>query len=542
MSSGGGHPGPRAAADSARVAETIALQQNEAWNNFRMQDERLKREAQQTQQVSLQGVPGAGRTDLGRRGAEFHMGAPGTEVSPKDAVDSLASGRAAANFMHDAYGQFAASFPAPPSSDPLRKYRFVTNEEAHEASTRREPAGVIGTRDKRLGSSAQTRAAADDDADFGMSARQKRVLAEVEKRNEEMTEDLFDDGPHSYARFFKRNLASTAVTLLVFSLLVYTSLDPVASDFILKLSLSSPLNERLASRDPRHELHMVDSEEMAVRGAWWRVESLEGSGKPSTYHNQWDLAGVLFFSDDACTVPVTPGSDGEGGVGSGSADGVTAQLSSESTHHEWHRLPETRPGWGFLESTGGAYINEPQDGGSRVSVHIAGRRAGSMPRCIAVGSCFVDPSNDAAAAAAPEVGSPGVQLQRQRSPREARAGRRHRRQLLRKRGKDDDERATEADPMIVAATVDTVETLPALYGEVEAPCSAAHFPKLLQLAVYDASAEEWTEVMRFRGSEMREVTGLSGLSLRTVLVPEVGSTGGRYFCIHATRSATTNRR
>jgi hypothetical protein len=46
----------------------------------------------------------------------------------------------------------------------------------------------------------------------------------------------------------------------------------------------------------------VDSEEMAVRGAWWRVESLEGSAKPSTYHNQWDLAGLVFFSDDACKV------------------------------------------------------------------------------------------------------------------------------------------------------------------------------------------------------------------------------------------------
>ena len=27
-----------------------------------------------------------------------------------------------------------------------------------------------------------------------------------------------------------------------------------------------------------------------------------------------------------------------------------AQLSSESTHHEWHRLaPATRPGWGYAQ-------------------------------------------------------------------------------------------------------------------------------------------------------------------------------------------------
>lgn len=546
MSSGGGYLGPRAAAGSARAAE-IALQQNEAWNNFRVQDERLKRE---TQQVSLQGVPGVAPTNLGRQGADFQMGVPGTEVSPKDAVGSLASGRMAANFMQNAYGQFAASFPAPPSSDPLRKYRFVTNEEAHEVSLRRNPADVFGTRDTRQGSSAQTHAAADDHGDFGMSARQKKVLADVEKRNEELTEDLFDDSPHSYARFFKRNLASTSVALLVFSLLVYTSLDPVASNFILKLSLSSPLNERLALRDPHHKLHMVDSEEMAVRGAWWRVESLEGSGKPSTYHNQWDLAGVLFFSDDACTIPMTPGSDGEGdgdGAGAGgsvrggSKDDISAQLSSESTHHEWHRLPKTRPGWGFLESTGGAYINEPQNGGSRFSVHITGRHAGTMPRCIAIGSCFNDPSKDTAA---PGVGAaaagvvPGIQLQHQRSLREAQAGQRHRRQLLKKSKKDDNERETEADPMIVAATVDTVESLPALYGEVEAPCSAEHFPKFLQLAVYDASTEEWTEVMRFTGSEMREVTGSSGFSLRTMLVPEVGSSGEVNF--HSTHSTSTN--
>ena len=70
-------------------------------------------------------------------------------------------------------------------------------------------------------------------------------MHKMEKRNnEEITEDLFDDSSSSYNRFFKRNLASTSVFLLVVSLLVYTSLDPVASDFILKLSLSSPLNDR----------------------------------------------------------------------------------------------------------------------------------------------------------------------------------------------------------------------------------------------------------------------------------------------------------
>ena len=318
-SGGGGYLGPRAAVNSARAAE-IALQQNEAWNNFRVQDERLKRE---TQQVSLQGIPGVGPTNLGRaqaaaQGAEFHMGAPGTELSPKDAIGSLASGRMAANFMQNAYDQFAAesgSLPVPASSDPLRRYRFVTNEEAHEASLRSAAKDGFVT-NTMMGSVAHTHNyPPDEDDDFGMmSARQKKVLADIEKRNEEMTDDLFDDGPNSYARFFKRNLAGTAVFLLVLSLLVYTSLDPVASDFILKLSLSSPLNERLSSREA-HTLHMVDSEQLKVRGVWWRVESLEGSGKPSTYHNQWDLAGVLFFSDDACKVPIPLGSSKDSGGG-----------------------------------------------------------------------------------------------------------------------------------------------------------------------------------------------------------------------------------
>ena len=532
-SGGGGYLGPRAAANSARAAE-IALQQNEAWNNFRVQDERMRRE---TQQVSLQGVPGVGPTNLGRaQGAEFHMGAPGTEMSPKDAIGSLASGRMAANFMQNAYAAMSdsgSSLPVPPSSDPLRKYRFVTNEEAHEADLRRNNSHAADGGGEeafasytRMGSGAQTHHdAPDEDDDFGMSARQKRVLADIEKRNEEMTDDLFDDGPYSYARFFKRNLASTSVFLLVLSLLVYTSLDPVASDFILKLSLSSPLNERLSSRDA-HTLHMVDSEEVKVRGVWWRVESLEGSGKPSTYHNQWDLAGILFFSDDACKIPMTLGSDGAGG----SID-ASAQLSSESTHHEWHKLPKTRPGWGFLEPTGGAYINEPQSGGSRVSVHITGPHASTMPRCVAIGSCFID---GGATAAGGKKGGGGVYTGMTSDGSDANNNKQHhhhRRQLL-KKGKGKPATA-ETEPMIVSATMDTVESLPAMYGEVEAPCDAEHFPKYLQLAVYDASTEEWVEVLRFSGSEMRQVKGFTGLSLRTILVPEdkrrlaAGAAGGK---------------
>ena len=42
----------------------------------------------------------------------------------------------------------------------------------------------------------------------------------------------------------------------------------MARDFVLKLALSSPMNER-AAHDPNHNIRMVDSEEMAVRGTWW---------------------------------------------------------------------------------------------------------------------------------------------------------------------------------------------------------------------------------------------------------------------------------
>jgi hypothetical protein len=212
-------------------------------------------------------------------------------------------------------------------------------------------------------------------------------------------------------------------------------------------------------------------------------------------------------------VPMTLTPDGAGGFVDASA-----QLSSESTHHEWHRLPKTRPGWGFLEPSGGAYINEPQSGGSRVSVHITGAHAATMPRCVAIGSCFTATAADPSAGGGGETAAAAVA-----GPAGAGAGQQaHRRRLLKKK------RKAEADPIIVAATVDTVESLPAMYGEVEAACSAEHFPKSLQLAVYDAAAEEWTEVLRFRGSEMREVTGISGFSLRTVLVPEVGGRAGRF--------------
>ena len=492
--------GASAAAGSARAAE-IALAQNEAWNRFRVTDDRTLRE---TQQVSLQGIPGVAPTNLGRAsssasvrggerddilemtsGAEFHMGAPGTEVSPAVARANLASGRMAAAYVKNAYAQFASEDsslpPAPPVSDPLRKFRFVTNEEAYEAVAARLK------RDRELGMEPP---AGDEEGeeDFGVLAMRRRAMAEAEQRRDEtMTEDLFDDGPNSYARFFKRNLVSTTACLVVVSLLVYSSLDPVANDFIVKLSLTSPLNEG-DWHNHGHGVRMVDSEEMAVRGAWWRVESLEGSAKPSTYHNQWDLAGLLFFSDEECKIPMTAGVDGLG-----KPIDTSARLSSESTHHEWHRLPKSRPGtWGYLEGGGGAaYINEPQSGGARVSVHITGKHALTVPRCIGIGSCLDKPATA--------------------------SGGRHRRHLLGKHSKDD---AAKERREVIGAAVDGLETLPMMYGEIEAPCSTEHFPRFLQLAVYDAATEEWTEVLRFRADEMRQVTGYSGLSLRTILVPE----------------------
>jgi len=100
------------------------------------------------------------------------------------------------------------------------------------------------------------------------------------------------------------------------------------------------------------------------------------------YHNEWDLAGVMFYQDAACSVPM-------GAAG--------AQLSSESTHHEWHHLPATRPGWGFMESAGGAFINERQSGGSRLTIQLTG---GIVPRCIAIGTCAPSKAEMEAAAKA----------------------------------------------------------------------------------------------------------------------------------------------
>mmetsp|Transcript_38320 Transcript_38320/g.95216 ORF Transcript_38320/g.95216 Transcript_38320/m.95216 type:complete len:671 (-) Transcript_38320:94-2106(-) len=443
---------------------------------------------QQSQLGSLQGSSGEARASptsdrvnadasadvIAPRGAGDLVGELGMDVSPTQITDSL---------------------PAVPSFDVLRKRRFVSDE----PYLRRRPEDTLAHAElARLGSGLPG-----DDPGTGMGAKQKN-------EHEELTDDLFDDSPHTYARLFKRNLATTSVVLLIISLLVYTCMDPVATDFVWKLSLSSPLNERLAFRDPKHKLHIVNSEAMAVRGTWWRLESLEGSAKPSVYHNQWDLAGVQFFSDYACEIPVTQSSKGVDG--SLAKETVSALLTSESTHHEWH---QTRPGWGFLEANGGAYINEPQSGGSRVSVHITGQDAITMPRCVAFASCAGEP-----AVAVPSAGEQQQQQQRQPGRRLLKKKKLPPVKAERKREKVKAE-VTAIDLGVAAATADAMESLPALYnGETEAACAPEHFPASMQLAVFDAAADSWTEVLRFNESEMLEVTGGVAGSLRTMLVPE----------------------
>ena len=41
-------------------------------------------------------------------------------------------------------------------------------------------------------------------------------------------------------------------------------------------------------------------EEAGTMGDWWRLESLKGSESPSKTHNQWDLSGLMLYSDDDC--------------------------------------------------------------------------------------------------------------------------------------------------------------------------------------------------------------------------------------------------
>jgi hypothetical protein len=449
---------------------------------------------QQSQLGSLQGSSGEARASPTSDRVNADAGA--NVIAPRgagDLVDELG--------MDVSPTQITDSLPAVPSFDVLRKRRFVSDE----PYLRRRPEDTLAHAElARLGSGLPG-----DDPGTGMGAKQKN-------EHEELTDDLFDDSPHTYARLFKRNLATTSVVLLIVSLLVYTCMDPVATDFVWKLSLSSPLNERLAFRDPKHKLHIVNSEAMAVRGTWWRLESLEGSAKPSVYHNQWDLAGVQFFSDYACEIPVTQSSKGVDG--SLAKETVSALLTSESTHHEWH---QTRPGWGFLEANGGAYINEPQSGGSRVSVHITGQDAITMPRCVAFASCAGEP-----AVAVPSAGVQRQQQQRQPGRRLLKKKKLPPVKAERKREKVKAE-VTAIDLGVAAATADAMESLPALYnGETEAACAPEHFPASMQLAVFDAAADSWTEVLRFNESEMLEVTGGVAGSLRTMLVPEAGGVGG----------------
>ena len=156
--------------------------------------------------------------------------------------------------------------------------------------------------------------------------------------------------------------------------------NPATRDAVTKFALSSPTERHQfnnVKKDPktgRPTVELMDGEDEADEeagrlGDWWRLESLKGSESPSKTHNQWDLSGLMLYSDDDCK------------------DELAAQsfeLASESATHAWQTRAEK--GWGYLADQQGAFIHEPLIGGSRISVHLQ-----SAPRCLKISTCFDAP-------------------------------------------------------------------------------------------------------------------------------------------------------
>jgi len=208
----------------------------------------------------------------------------------------------------------------------------------------------------------------------------------VDADESDLVDDIFDSSEEAKQNanstnvFCRCNLASSILLIASMALLVYTMVNPATRDAVTKFALSSPTERHQfnnVKKDPktgRPTVELMDGEDEADEeagrlGDWWRLESLKGSESPSKTHNQWDLSGLMLYSDDDCK------------------DELAAQsfeLASESATHAWQKRAEK--GWGYLADQQGAFIHEPLIGGSRISVHLK-----SAPRCLKISTCFDAP-------------------------------------------------------------------------------------------------------------------------------------------------------
>ena len=214
----------------------------------------------------------------------------------------------------------------------------------------------------------------------------------VDADESDLVDDIFDSSEEARANanssnvFCKCNLASSIMLISSMSLLVYSMVNPAARDAITRFALTSQTERHQfdnIKRDPKTGRPTVElmegedeeQEEDAKMGNWWRIESLKGSESPSKDHNQWDLSGLVLYSDYECTKTLTP-----------QAFDAKVDFQSESATHKWQK--RTEKGWGLLEGQEGRFIHEPLIGGSRISLRLL-----ETPKCLKIGTCYETPKH-----------------------------------------------------------------------------------------------------------------------------------------------------
>ena len=211
----------------------------------------------------------------------------------------------------------------------------------------------------------------------------------VDADESDLVDDIFDTAEEARANststnvFCRCNLASSIMLIASMSLLVYSMVNPSTRDAITRFALTSNTERHHfdnVKKDPKTGRPTVElmegedeaQEENSRNGDWWRIESLKGSESPSKDHNQWDVSGLMLYSDDQCTKEIKVQS---------------FEMQSESSTHAWQKRAEK--GWGYLAGKEGAFIHEPLIGGSRISVNVDNWE---VPKCLKIGTCYDAPS------------------------------------------------------------------------------------------------------------------------------------------------------
>jgi len=320
----------------------------------------------------------------------------------------------------------------------------------------------------------------DDDVDVDDDAKSERLLARmgatdvpanavaaydssrfdadvgpgIDASESDMVDDIFDNASEAKANenspnvFCRCNLATSIALIASMALLTYTMVNPATRDAVTKFALTSPTerhkfdNVKVDPKTGRPTVELMEGEAEAGEeseryGDWWRVESLKGSESPNKMRNQWDVSGIMMYSDVDCTEELVAGS---------------FDVASESATHAWIKRAET--GWGYLAGKQGMFINEPLIGGSRMSVHLE-----EVPQCLKISTCF--PENR-------------KKNKKNKKPRSAL------RRILLQSSEDAEAMAVEEQAAIA--------------------CDDTHFPSTLSLYRYVKNAEEWVRASTFAGT------------------------------------------